>query len=176
MNVNNYYIFSFGYRRTNPTLNKTCKRFNDICNIFCTCTYILITQTIVLSQTITTISSSLDYEVLVRHVSNTFTFYSLYKTTLINCRKYQVSSDHLVLNLFWCRVQFGCPVSIQLPMIDSDGDNVRCRWATHKEALSISNDLPNAHLEQVCHVSFLNDSIDGHMRNCQIFRGNKKNQ
>lgn len=55
---------------------------------------------------------------------------------------------------------------MQLPMIDSDGDNVRCRWATQTEALSISNGLPNASLNEVCHVRLLNDSIDEHLRNC----------
>ncbi|CAG2201468.1 NOTCH2 [Mytilus edulis] len=46
------------------------------------------------------------------------------------------------------RVQYGCPVSIKLPIIDPDGDNVQCRWATPAEAATISRLLPNAHLNQ----------------------------
>jgi hypothetical protein len=41
----------------------------------------------------------------------------------------------------------------------SDGDNVRCRWATQTEASSISNVLPNARLDEVCHIRLLNVSI-----------------
>lgn len=43
-------------------------------------------------------------------------------------------------------------MSIKIPMIDVDGDHVRCRWATSREAASISQLLPNAHLDEVCHI------------------------
>ena len=59
-------------------------------------------------------------------------------------------------------------------MIDTDGDNVRCRWATQTEASSISNVLPNARLDQVCHIRLLNVSIDEYLRNYQLYRGKEK--
>lgn len=59
-------------------------------------------------------------------------------------------------------------------MIDTDGDNVRCRWATQTEASSISNVLPNARLDEVCHIRLLNVSIVEYLRNCQLYRGKQK--
>jgi hypothetical protein len=40
-------------------------------------------------------------------------------------------------------------------MIDTDGDNVRCRWASQTEALSISHVFPNARLDEVYHIRFV---------------------
>ena len=47
------------------------------------------------------------------------------------------------------RVQYGCKIRIQIPVIDVDGDTVRCRWSTSTEAASISKLLPNAVLNEV---------------------------
>ncbi|CAC5405483.1 Neurogenic locus Notch protein,Fibropellin-3,Fibropellin-1 [Mytilus coruscus] len=47
------------------------------------------------------------------------------------------------------RVQYRCKVKIQIPVIDVDGDTVRCRWSTSAEAASISKLLPNAVLNEV---------------------------
>ncbi|CAG2251905.1 Fibropellin-1,Neurogenic locus notch homolog protein 2,Neurogenic locus notch homolog protein 1,Fibropellin-3,Sushi, von Willebrand factor type A, EGF and pentraxin domain-containing protein 1,Neurogenic locus notch homolog protein 3,Protein eyes shut homolog,Neurogenic locus Notch protein [Mytilus edulis] len=53
------------------------------------------------------------------------------------------------------RVQYGCKVRIQIPVIDVDGDTVRCRWSTSTEAASISKLLPNAVLnEKKCMIEF----------------------
>ncbi|XP_063427622.1 uncharacterized protein LOC134711108 [Mytilus trossulus] len=53
------------------------------------------------------------------------------------------------------RVQFGCKIRIQIPVIDVDGDTVRCRWSTSTEAASISKLLPNAVLnENKCLIEF----------------------
>ncbi|CAG2208894.1 Fibropellin-1,Protein jagged-2 [Mytilus edulis] len=46
------------------------------------------------------------------------------------------------------RVQYGCKISIQIPVFDVDGDTVRCRWSTSTEAASISKLLPNAVLNE----------------------------
>lgn len=67
-------------------------------------------------------------------------------------RKHNFCETNFTFYYFSNRVQYGCPVSIKLPIIDPDGDNVQCRWATPAEAATISRLLPNAHLNQVCNV------------------------
>ncbi|CAC5420582.1 unnamed protein product [Mytilus coruscus] len=64
------------------------------------------------------------------------------------------------------RVQYGCPVSIKIPMIDVDGDHVRCRWATSLEADSISKLVPNAHLDQSkCTITFTANLANNYTNN-----------
>lgn len=54
----------------------------------------------------------------------------------------------LVLCLFFS-VQYGCQASIRIPVVDDDGDAVRCRWSVGSECVSICNVLPSAHLDSV---------------------------
>nr|XP_022300933.1 uncharacterized protein LOC111109138 [Crassostrea virginica] len=60
-------------------------------------------------------------------------------------------------------VQYGCQVSIRIPVVDDDGDDVRCRWSVGSECVSICNALPSAHLDSnTCTISFpANHTISG---------------
>ena len=53
------------------------------------------------------------------------------------------------------RVQYGCQVGIQIPIVDADGDTVRCRWATTAETASIAGLLKTARLDEVQSNFFL---------------------
>ncbi|CAG2216478.1 unnamed protein product [Mytilus edulis] len=52
-------------------------------------------------------------------------------------------------------LQFQCKHEIQIPMVDPDGDKVRCRWAVNEECHSICNAVPVATLdEDTCTLVF----------------------
>nr|XP_022297347.1 sushi, von Willebrand factor type A, EGF and pentraxin domain-containing protein 1-like [Crassostrea virginica] len=52
-------------------------------------------------------------------------------------------------------VQYGCLTTIRIPVVDDDGDAVRCRWSTGSECVSICNALPSANLDSnTCTISF----------------------
>jgi len=51
--------------------------------------------------------------------------------------------------IFFFRLQFDCKHEIQLPMVDPDGDTLKCRWAVGKECDSICNGVPVAKLDEV---------------------------
>ncbi|CAG2257520.1 unnamed protein product [Mytilus edulis] len=56
-------------------------------------------------------------------------------------------------------LQFQCKHEIQIPMVDPDGDKVRCRWAVNEECHSICNAFPVATLdEETCTISFNADN------------------
>ncbi|VDI38378.1 Hypothetical predicted protein, partial [Mytilus galloprovincialis] len=79
---------------------------------------------------------------------------------------YQPNYSPLTTSRAIYRVQYGCPVSIKLPIIDPDGDNVQCRWATTAEASTISRLLPNAHLDQKsCTLTFTANSANSYTNN-----------
>ena len=47
------------------------------------------------------------------------------------------------------RLQFDCQHNLKIPMIDADGDRVKCRWAVGKECDSVCKALPFATLDEV---------------------------
>nr|XP_034306316.1 protein jagged-1a-like isoform X6 [Crassostrea gigas] len=52
-------------------------------------------------------------------------------------------------------VQYGCQATIRIPVVDDDGDTVRCRWSTGSECVSICNALPSATIDSnTCTISF----------------------
>lgn len=52
-------------------------------------------------------------------------------------------------------MQFGCQATIRIPVVDDDGDTVRCRWSTGSECVSICNALPSATIDSnTCTISF----------------------
>ncbi|XP_061186326.1 integrin beta-like protein A [Saccostrea echinata] len=52
-------------------------------------------------------------------------------------------------------VQYGCQTKIHIPVVDGDGDNVRCRWSRGSECSSICNALPAASIDRrTCTISF----------------------
>ena len=53
------------------------------------------------------------------------------------------------INFVLCRLQFDCHHELQLPMVDPDGDNVKCRWAVGDECHSICKAVPVATLDEV---------------------------
>lgn len=56
---------------------------------------------------------------------------------------------------------------LTIPMVDSDGDTVRCRWATGNECVSVCNSLPLATLDSVCiHVILLSIRTLDYSGNC----------
>ncbi|CAC5395978.1 Protein eyes shut homolog,Neurogenic locus Notch protein,Neurogenic locus notch homolog protein 3,Protein eyes shut,Delta and Notch-like epidermal growth factor-related receptor,Delta-like protein C,Neurogenic locus notch homolog protein 1,Fibropellin-3,Protein crumbs homolog 2,Sushi, nidogen and EGF-like domain-containing protein 1,Protein jagged-1a,Sushi, von Willebrand factor type A, EGF and pentraxin domain-containing protein 1,Neurogenic locus notch homolog protein 2,Delta-like protein B,Protein crumb len=79
---------------------------------------------------------------------------------------YQPNYSPLTTSRAIYRVQYGCPVSIKLPIIDPEGDNVQCRWATQSEAATISRLLPNAQLdEKSCTLTFTANSANSYTNN-----------
>lgn len=46
-------------------------------------------------------------------------------------------------------MQYGCQNEILIPVVDADGDNVRCRWSNGSECVSICDALPNATIDSV---------------------------
>lgn len=78
---------------------------------------------------------------------------------LLNCLANNFC-EQLTLVAQCFRVQYNCDITIQIPVIDIDGDNVRCRWATPDEADSIAGLLPNAYLNEVSlDISFTNSNL-----------------
>lgn len=64
-------------------------------------------------------------------------------------------------------VRYGTQVVLPIPMVDSDGDTVRCRWATGNECVSVCNSLPLATLDSVCiHVILLSIRTLDYSGNC----------
>lgn len=57
-------------------------------------------------------------------------------------------TTHLIKTAF-NRVQFGCQNEILLPVVDADGDDVKCRWSNGSECGSICNALPGAGIDSV---------------------------
>ncbi|XP_052678612.1 integrin beta-like protein A [Crassostrea angulata] len=52
-------------------------------------------------------------------------------------------------------IQYGCQATIRIPVVDDDGDTVRCRWSTGSECVSICNALPSATIDSnTCTISF----------------------
>nr|XP_022301724.1 integrin beta-like protein A isoform X2 [Crassostrea virginica] len=52
-------------------------------------------------------------------------------------------------------VQYGCRTTIRIPVMDDDGDTVRCRWSTGSGCGSVCTDLPLATLDSnTCTLSF----------------------
>ncbi|XP_035827926.1 fibropellin-1-like [Aplysia californica] len=52
-------------------------------------------------------------------------------------------------------MQHNCNHTLRIPILDPDGDNVRCRWAVNDECLTVCNALPFARLdEQTCTLTF----------------------
>ena len=47
------------------------------------------------------------------------------------------------------RVQYGCRLAVQIPVADVNGDNIRCRWSTGSECISVCSVLPSATLNKV---------------------------
>ena len=47
------------------------------------------------------------------------------------------------------RLQFDCQHNLKIPMIDADGDRVKCRWAVGNECDSVCKALPFATLDEV---------------------------
>jgi len=65
---------------------------------------------------------------------------------------FRFSSSQRILNYkrnLCFRLQSGCTHDLKIPMIDPDGDDVRCRWSTPAEADSVSRLLPNARIDEV---------------------------
>ncbi|XP_052678609.1 integrin beta-like protein D isoform X2 [Crassostrea angulata] len=53
------------------------------------------------------------------------------------------------------RVQYGCRNEILIPVVDADGDDVRCRWSNGTECVSICDALPNAVIDSnTCTIRF----------------------
>lgn len=46
-------------------------------------------------------------------------------------------------------MQYGCQNEILIPVVDADGDDVRCRWSNGSECVSICDSLPNATIDSV---------------------------
>lgn len=46
-------------------------------------------------------------------------------------------------------MQYGCRNEILIPVVDADGDDVRCRWSNGTECVSICDALPNAVIDSV---------------------------
>ncbi|XP_056015732.1 integrin beta-like protein A [Ostrea edulis] len=59
--------------------------------------------------------------------------------------------------------QYGCQNEIIIPVVDADSDDVRCRWSTGSECVSICNALPSAIIDsRTCTISFpSNHTTDG---------------
>lgn len=58
-------------------------------------------------------------------------------------------------------LQFQCKHELQIPMVDPDGDKVRCRWAVNEECQSICNTVPVATLdEDTCTLAFNADNTN----------------
>nr|XP_019918640.2 integrin beta-like protein A isoform X1 [Crassostrea gigas] len=52
-------------------------------------------------------------------------------------------------------IQYSCNATIRIPVVDDDGDTVRCRWSTGSECVSICNALPSATIDSnTCTISF----------------------
>lgn len=52
-------------------------------------------------------------------------------------------------------VRYGTRVVLTIPMVDSDGDTIQCRWATGNECVSVCNSLPLATLDSdTCTITF----------------------
>lgn len=64
----------------------------------------------------------------------------------------QLSALFLCSN-FWFRIQYSCYATIRIPVVDDDGDTVRCRWSTGSECVSICNALPSATIDSVSNVN-----------------------
>lgn len=47
------------------------------------------------------------------------------------------------------RVQYGCQNEIPNPVVDADGDNVRCRWSNTTECVSNCDASTNAAIDSV---------------------------
>lgn len=54
-------------------------------------------------------------------------------------------------------VQYGCHNKIHIPVVDPDGDYVRCRWAHGSECASICEALPYANIDYVSSF-FINEN------------------
>lgn len=52
-------------------------------------------------------------------------------------------------------VQYGCHNKIHIPVVDPDGDDIRCRWAIGYECMSICEALPYATIDYVSSFFFL---------------------
>ncbi|XP_062620888.1 uncharacterized protein LOC134282496 [Saccostrea cucullata] len=53
------------------------------------------------------------------------------------------------------RLQYGCQNEILIPVVDSDGDDIRCRWSKGSECVSICNALPSATIDsKTCTIRF----------------------
>ncbi|GFO27424.1 fibropellin-1-like, partial [Plakobranchus ocellatus] len=52
-------------------------------------------------------------------------------------------------------MQYDCHQELDIPVIDPDGDEVRCYWATGDECKAVCNALPGAHLDsKTCRITF----------------------
>ncbi|XP_069118070.1 uncharacterized protein [Argopecten irradians] len=57
------------------------------------------------------------------------------------------------------RMQSDCSHSLKIPMIDADGDDVRCRWSVGDECDSVCRVLPDATIDQdTCTIHFDTDT------------------
>ncbi|KAL4237629.1 hypothetical protein ACF0H5_002343 [Mactra antiquata] len=45
-------------------------------------------------------------------------------------------------------IKYGCTGNIRLPVLDVQGDNIRCRWAVGQECVSICGTIPNIVLDE----------------------------
>ena len=76
-------------------------------------------------------------------------------------------------------MQFDCKHEIQLPMVDPDGDTLKCRWAVGKECDSICNGVPVATLDEVmttCIISIKlwKESLDCDVQQFHRYQQNKQ--
>nr|XP_022331733.1 integrin beta-like protein D [Crassostrea virginica] len=60
-------------------------------------------------------------------------------------------------------VQYGCRLAVQIPVADVNGDNIRCRWSTGSECISVCSVLPSATLnKETCTIYFpSNHTVNG---------------
>ncbi|XP_060069047.1 protein eyes shut-like [Ylistrum balloti] len=57
------------------------------------------------------------------------------------------------------RMQSDCSHNLKIPMIDADGDVVKCRWSRGTECASVCRSLPDATLDQdTCTIHFTTDT------------------
>ncbi|OWF46014.1 integrin beta-like protein C [Mizuhopecten yessoensis] len=57
------------------------------------------------------------------------------------------------------RLQSDCSHNLKIPMIDADGDDVRCRWSRGTECASVCKALPDATLDRdTCTIHFTTDT------------------
>ncbi|XP_069118968.1 integrin beta-like protein A [Argopecten irradians] len=58
-------------------------------------------------------------------------------------------------------VQFTCHHELKIPMVDPDGDNLKCRWAVGDECASVCKSVPVANLNQTsCTLVFTADNTN----------------